>query len=82
MTRPVSSVLPRKGRAILLQKPRPTLAQMTTTTILIAAVIATQRVLRVDVPLAEVADLLKLSGVFDVVVVAVALVTFEFVVEE
>jgi heme exporter protein B len=60
----------------------PVLQAILTLPILIAAVIATQRVLRVDVPLSDVADLVKLSAVFDVVVVAVALVTFEFVVEE
>lgn len=60
----------------------PVLQAILTLPILIAAVIATQRLLRVDVPLSDVTDLVKLSAVFDVVVVAVALVTFEFVVEE
>ena len=60
----------------------PMLQAIMTLPILIAAVVATQRVLHVEVPLADVAELVKLSAVFDVVVVAVALVVFEYVVED
>ena len=60
----------------------PVLQAVMTLPVLVAAVVATRRVLQVDVPLGDVVPLLELSGVFDVVVVAVALVVFEYVVEE
>ena len=50
--------------------------------ILIAAVLATRKLLDAAVPLSDLAPLLRLSAVFDVLFIAIALVVFEAVVEE
>ena len=50
--------------------------------VLIPAVVATQRVLHPAVPLGDIKELVTLAAVFAIVVVAVALIVFEYVVEE
>lgn len=50
--------------------------------ILIAAVVATQRLFDVERPLADLSAPLRLTGVFDVAFIAVSLIVFDHVVED
>jgi heme exporter protein B len=67
----------RRGEMLL-----PVLQSILTLPILVAAVLATQRLLDAGRPLADLIPPLRVSAVFDVVFVAVFLVVFEYVVEE
>lgn len=67
----------RRGDVLL-----PVLQSILALPVLIAAVVATKRLLDVAVPLAEVAGLVRLSAVFDVVFISLSLVVFEHVVED
>jgi heme exporter protein B len=67
----------RRGDVLL-----PVMQSVLTLPVLISAVLATRKLLDVAVPLAEVADLVKLSAVFDVIFVSLSLVLFDHVVED
>lgn len=67
----------RRGDVLL-----PVLQAVLTLPVLVSAVIATQRLFRPDVPLDDVVPLVRIAAGFDVVFVAVALIVFEYVVEE
>jgi heme exporter protein B len=67
----------RRGEVLL-----PVLQSILTLPVLVAAVLATGRVLDASLPLSDIWGLVKLSAAFDVVFTCVFLVIFEYVVEE
>jgi heme exporter protein B len=67
----------RRGDVLL-----PVMQSVMSLPVLIPAVVATQRILHPAVPLGDIEGLISLSAAFAVVVVSVALIVFEYVVEE
>lgn len=67
----------RRGEVLL-----PVLQSILALPVLLCGVMATRKLVDVDVPLDAIEGLVRLSAVFDIVFIALALVVFEFVVEE